>query len=221
MTHLCVLSDVDKVYLMGEVEVRALRKVSLAIDRGEFVAVMGSSGSGKSTLLNILGCLDLPTNGRYLIDGVDVTEYDDDRLSRIRNRLVGFVFQSFFLLPYATVLENVMLPSIYAQESGEHRERALEILRTLGLAERARFRPSQLSGGQQQRVAIARALMNDPALILADEPTGQLDSKTSAEIMHVLSMLNERGITIVMVTHDEKVSSFARRIIQIVDGAIV
>jgi len=221
MTHLCVLSDVDKVYLMGEVEVRALRKVSLAIDRGEFVAVMGSSGSGKSTLLNILGCLDLPTNGRYLIDGVDVTEYDDDRLSRIRNRLVGFVFQSFFLLPYATVLENVMLPSIYAQESGEHRERALEILRTLGLAERARFRPPQLSGGQQQRVAIARALMNDPALILADEPTGQLDSKTSAEIMHVLSMLNERGITIVMVTHDEKVSSFARRIIQIVDGAIV
>src|SRR5438105_3104569 len=217
------LDDVHKTYLTGEVEVHAIRGVSLAIGRGEFVAVMGASGSGKSTLMNIIGCLDRPTRGRYLLDGSDVSRLERDQLADIRNRKLGFVFQSFNLLPRTSALENVELPLLY----GEHRltskglrERAEKALATVGLSGRGDHHPSQLSGGQQQRVAIARALINEPEVVLADEPTGNLDSLTSVEIMELFQKLNGRGITIVMVTHEPDIASYAKRSIVMRDGAV-
>jgi putative ABC transport system ATP-binding protein len=217
------LEDVHKTYRTGEVDVPAIRGVSLEIARGEFVAFMGSSGSGKSTLMNLLGCLDRPTHGRYLLDGFDVSGLDRDQLADIRNRKLGFVFQSFNLLPRTSALENVELPLLY----GEHRltnaelgEKARKVLATVGLSGREDHHPSQLSGGQQQRVAIARALINDPEVVLADEPTGNLDSRTSLEIMDIFQKLNERGITIVMVTHETDIAAFAKRNIVMRDGAV-
>ncbi len=184
---------------------------------------MGTSGSGKTTLMNLIGCLDVPSSGRYVLAGEEVGRLSDDALSEIRNQHIGFVFQSFYLLPYATVLENVLLPTLYRDRSknGDGRKRAMELLHLVGLEDRARFRPNQLSGGQQQRVAIARALVNDPEILLADEPTGQLDSKTAREIMALLTHMNERGKTVIVVTHDAEIAGFAQRIIQLKDGRIV
>jgi putative ABC transport system ATP-binding protein len=217
------LENVHKTYHTGEVEVQAVRGVSLEIRRGEFVAFMGSSGSGKSTLMNMLGCLDRPSEGRYLLDGLDVSGLDRDRLADIRNRKLGFVFQSFNLLPRTSALENVELPLLY----GEHRltntqlrEKAGKVLAAVGLTGREDHHPSQLSGGQQQRVAIARALINDPEVVLADEPTGNLDSRTSVEIMDIFQKLNDRGITIVMVTHESDIAAYAKRNIVMRDGLV-
>jgi putative ABC transport system ATP-binding protein len=220
---LCVLEKVKKTYHLGEQEVEVLKGIDLVVDNGEFVAIMGPSGSGKTTLMNIIGCLDVPTSGRYVLAGKDVTQLSDDELSTYRNEHIGFVFQSFFLLPYATVLENVLLPTLYVDRSkwADTRKRAMDILSMVGLKDRARFKPSQLSGGQQQRVALARALVNDPDLILADEPTGQLDSSTASEIMALLSTMNERGKTVAVITHDQAIAAHARRMIHIKDGLIV
>ncbi len=217
------LEEVHKTYRTGEVEVHAVRGVSLEIARGEFVAVMGSSGSGKSTLMNLLGCLDRPTEGRYFLDGVDVSGLDRDQLADIRNRKLGFVFQSFNLLPRTSARENVELPLLYGEHrltNAELREKAGKVLAAVGLAGREDHHPSQLSGGQQQRVAIARALINDPEVVLADEPTGNLDSRTSVEIMDIFQKLNERGITIMMVTHETDIAAFARRNIVMRDGLV-
>jgi putative ABC transport system ATP-binding protein len=214
---------IEKTYQSGDVEVRAVRSVSFTVHEGEFIAIMGSSGSGKSTVMNILGCLDRPTRGRYLLDGTDVSQLDRDRLADIRNKKIGFVFQGFNLLTRTSALENVELPMLYAHQSlttAEIHERARAALATVGLAERAGHYPNQLSGGQQQRVAIARALCNEPALILADEPTGNLDSRTSIEIMGVFQELNDRGITIVMVTHEQDIASYTKRNIVMRDGEI-
>lgn len=205
---------------MGEVTIEVLKGIDLEIERGEFVSIMGASGSGKTTLLNILGALDRPTEGSYLLAGKEVSLLSDDELSKVRNQHIGFVFQNFYLLPYISVLENVLLPSLYG-ESVLKMEKAIEILRIVGLADRAKFKPNQLSGGQQQRVAIARALINDPDIILADEPTGQLDSKTAYEIMAILKRLNETGKTIILVTHDQNIAAYARRKICMKDGLIV
>jgi putative ABC transport system ATP-binding protein len=183
---------------------------------------MGVSGSGKSTLMNLIGCLDVPTSGRYLFADREVLGLTDDELSELRNTHIGFVFQSFYLLPYATVLENVLLPSLYRENTTDNaKERAVELLRLIGLGERLHFRPNRLSGGEQQRVAICRALMNDPELLLADEPTGQLDSRTASEIMNLLVMMNQRGKTVIVVTHDPAIAAYAKRIIRIKDGVIV
>ncbi len=215
------LSGVEKTYVQAGVATRVLRGVSLAVRRGEFVALQGPSGSGKSTLLHILGLLERATAGRYLLSGEDVSAFDDDRLSALRNRHFGFVFQSFYLVPYASALENVLLPGLYGPEPRRVLEhRAAELLARVGLADRAGFKPSQLSGGQQQRVAIARALINQPAVIFADEPTGQLDSATSAEIMQLLTDICAQGASIVMVTHDEETAAYAQRRVRILDGLI-
>jgi putative ABC transport system ATP-binding protein len=218
------LTDVHKTYHTGDVDVHAVRGVSLEIQRGEFVALMGASGSGKSTLMNILGCLDRPTSGRYVLDDADVSALDRDQLADIRNHKLGFVFQSFNLLPRTSARENVELPLLYGTHNltnAQLREKADAVLASVGLAGREDHHPSQLSGGQQQRVAIARALVNDPEVVLADEPTGNLDSRTSVEIMGIFQQLNERGITIIMVTHEQDIASYARRNVVMRDGLIL
>lgn len=219
---LCLLEDIRKVYRIGDADVEVLRGVNLSVDRGEFVAIMGTSGSGKTTLMNIIGCLDVPSSGRYVLADREISSLNDDDLSVIRNEHIGFVFQNFYLLPYATVLENVLLPTLYVEKQMvDPGTRAIELLQLVGLQDRARFRPTQLSGGQQQRVAITRALINDPELLLADEPTGQLDSATAGEIMSLLAKANERGTTVLVITHDSTVASYAKRVVRISDGVIV
>ena len=213
------LENIVKVYRMGKLEVSALQGVNLRVEEHEFVAIMGPSGSGKSTLMNIIGCLDRLTAGRYVLDGIDVSAMTDNELAEVRNRKIGFVFQTFNLLPRMTSLRNVELPLIYSSVSKrERRERAMEALRHVGLENRALHRPNELSGGQRQRVAIARALINTPAILLADEPTGNLDSRTGDEIMATFQALNERGATIILVTHEPDIAACARRIVAIRDG---
>ncbi len=215
------VEDVHKYYELGETRVHALRGVSVQIESGEFVGIMGASGSGKSTFMNILGCLDKPSAGRYVLEGTEVSQLDKQELAGIRNRKIGFVFQGFNLLSRTTAQENVELPTLYAQISREEgQKRAREALELVGLGERMHHFPSQLSGGQQQRVAIARALVNRPAILLADEPTGNLDSRTSVEIMGIFQKLNDDGLTVVLVTHENDVAQFAKRIIQFRDGKI-
>ena len=214
-------TGISKTYVMGTEEIHALRSVSINIRRGEYVAFMGPSGSGKSTLMNIVGCLDTPSGGRYILNGHDVSRMSYNQLAEIRNKEIGFIFQSFNLLPRASALDNVALPLIYAGLSKRERtERALESLRSVGLADRAQHRPNELSGGQRQRVAIARALVNNPSVLLADEPTGALDSKTSHEIMRLFEELYAKGNTIIMVTHEEDIANFAHRIVRLRDGLI-
>lgn len=224
MNPVIKLEDLHKTYQTGEVEVKAVRGVTLEIHPGEFVALMGSSGSGKSTLMNTLGCLDRPTSGKYLLDGIDVSKLNTDQRADLRNHKIGFVFQGFNLLARTSALENVELPMLYSRErisTNERHERAKQSLDIVGLAKRFDHHPSQLSGGQQQRVAIARALVNRPALILADEPTGNLDSQTSIEVMGVFQKLNDSGITIVMVTHELDIASYTKRNIILKDGVIL
>jgi putative ABC transport system ATP-binding protein len=216
------MEDIRKTYRMGDLDVEVLKGVNLRVDKGEFVAIMGTSGSGKTTLMNIIGCLDIPTSGHYLLSEKEVSRLSDDELSVIRNEHIGFVFQNFYLLPYATVLENVLLPSLYVEKRKDNvQQRAMEILQVVGLKERTKFKPPQLSGGEQQRVAIARALVNDPDLLLTDEPTGQLDSNTAVEIMKLLAEMNRMGKTVILITHDPNIAAYAGRTIQIKDGVIV
>jgi putative ABC transport system ATP-binding protein len=222
MTAVVRLADVEKTYRMGEVEVHALRGVSIDLRYGEMVAIMGASGSGKSTMLNMIGTLDRPTSGQYLLDGEPVSELDEEDLAELRNRKIGFVFQSFHLLPRLTAVANVELPMVYAGMSKkERRERARAALARVGLAEREDHLPNQLSGGQQQRVAIARAIVNDPVLLLADEPTGALDSVTTRQVMELFCRLHEQGITVVLVTHDPAIAKYAQRVVTFADGNIV
>ena len=223
MAHLIDIRDMYKIYAIGAEPVHALDGVSLAVDEGEFVAIMGSSGSGKSTMLNILGCLDVPTSGSYLLDGVEVAARTRTELAQIRNRKLGFVFQNFNLLPRTSALENVELPDLYMGRLGRRarRDRAMELLARVGLAGREDHTPAQLSGGQQQRVAIARALMNNPPVVFADEPTGNLDTKSSIEVMKLFSELSREGITIVMVTHEDDIAAYARRHVVMRDGHVM
>jgi putative ABC transport system ATP-binding protein len=224
MAEVIRIEDLTRVYQMGEVEVRALDGVSLAIEEGEFVAVMGPSGSGKSTFMNIVGCLDRPTAGRYFLDGRDVSQLDRDERAEIRNQKIGFVFQNFNLLARTSALENVELPLIYSANGhgAKNRvEKARHCLKIVGLAGREDHMPSQLSGGQQQRVAIARALINDPKMILADEPTGNLDTRTSEEVMAVFQALNDEGKTVVLITHEQDIAEYARRVVLFRDGRVV
>src|SRR3979409_2043600 len=218
---LITLSDVTKVYQIGDIEVHALRGLDLRIDEGEFVAIMGASGSGKSTLMNLIGCLDTPTTGSYVLDEIDVAELGDDELALIRNRRIGFVFQSFNLIPRSTALHNVEMPLIYAGDTSQREERAMLALDMVGLADRANHQPTELSGGQQQRVAIARALITEPAILLADEPTGNLDSESTLEIMRLLARLNREGRTIVLITHEPDVAAFATRVVRLRDGHVI
>ncbi|MBP2472630.1 putative ABC transport system ATP-binding protein [Crossiella equi] len=216
------ITDLTKTYGTGDTAVQALRGVDLTVHRGDYLAIMGASGSGKSTMLNILGCLDIPSEGSYRLDGIDVGAFTEEQLALLRNRRIGFVFQSFHLVPRVSALSNVELPMVYAGvKPKQRRERALAALDLVGLADRAQHLPTQLSGGQQQRVAVARALVNAPALLLADEPTGNLDSQSSDELLGVLDRLNARGRTIVMITHEDEVAAHANRVIRLVDGRIV
>jgi putative ABC transport system ATP-binding protein len=216
-----LVEHVSKTYVLGAIKVRALREVSLRIERGELVAIMGSSGSGKSTLMNILGCLDLPTSGRYLIDGADAQRMDEDDLSDLRNRKIGFVFQSFNLVPRTSALANVELPLAYAGLDRRARlERAEAALESVGMAERLHHQPSELSGGQQQRVAVARAIVTNPTMILADEPTGNLDSHSTAEVLDIFAGLNAEGRTVVLITHERDVAAQARRVVTLADGRV-
>ena len=222
MKHLIELKDVYKIYPMGGEEVHALDGVSLSVDPGEFVAIVGHSGSGKSTAMNIIGCLDVPTSGTYLLNGMDVSDMDDDQQAEIRNRMLGFIFQQYNLIPKLTVQENVELPLLYAGVGAEERhERAVRSLERVGLAEKRRNLPSQLSGGQQQRVSIARALAGEPSVILADEPTGALDSRTGREVLGFLQKLNAGGDTVVLITHDNSIAVKAKRIVRLQDGRVI
>ena len=223
MSHLIEIRDMYKIYAVGGEPVHALDGVSLSVDEGEFVAIMGSSGSGKSTMLNILGCLDVPTRGSYLLDGTEVAARSRTELARIRNRKLGFVFQNFNLLPRTSALENVELPDLYMGRLGHRarRERAMRLLARVGLKGREDHTPAQLSGGQQQRVAIARALMNNPPVVFADEPTGNLDTKSSIEIMNLFTELSDEGITIVMVTHEDDIAAYAKRHVVMRDGKVM
>ena len=222
MTHLIELKDVYKIYPMGDETVHALDCVSLSIDQGEFVAIVGSSGSGKSTAMNIIGCLDVPTSGSYHLGGVDVSTMDDDQQAEIRNKMLGFIFQQYNLIPKLSVLENVELPLLYAGvPAEERRDRAIRSLERVGLADKWKHLPSQLSGGQQQRVSIARALAGSPSVILADEPTGALDSRTGREVLSFLKQLNREGDTVVLITHDNSIAVRADRIIRLQDGRII
>jgi putative ABC transport system ATP-binding protein len=223
--HLIEITNLTKIYGTGEIAVHALRGVSIVVEEGEFIAIMGPSGSGKSTLMNILGCLDRPTGGTYVLDGEDVSRLSKDKLAGVRNRKIGFVFQSYNLLPRLTAAKNVMLPLLYNSRDpltdGECHERAVTALESVGLGERVHHRPNELSGGQQQRVAIARALVNNPSIILADEPTGNLDTQSSEEILELLHQLHDRGATIVMVTHEPGLADHAERVLFLQDGQIV
>lgn len=215
------LEDICRIYRVGSQEVRALDGVSLSVFRNEYVAIMGPSGSGKSTLMNILGCLDSPDSGRYILNGTDVSEMDDGELADVRNREIGFVFQSFNLLPRYNALENVALPMVYAGvPAGERREKAAQALRSVGLEDRMDHRPNELSGGQRQRVALARALINSPSIILADEPTGNLDTHTSVEIMRLFDEIYRGGNTVIVVTHEEDIAAYAHRVIRLRDGRV-
>ncbi len=219
---LCVLEDIRKSYKMGDADIEVLRGIDLQVEKGEFLAIMGTSGSGKTTLMNIIGCLDVPTSGRYILADKEVSRLSDDELSLIRNEHIGFVFQNFYLLPYATVLENVLLPSLYVEKRRDNFEqKAVELLQIVGLKERMKFKPPQLSGGEQQRVAIARALINEPDLLLTDEPTGQLDSKTAVEIMDLIVEMNKNGKTVIVITHDPNIAAYAGRTVRISDGVII
>ena len=222
MTHLIELKDVYKIYPMGDETVHALDGVSLSIDQGEFVAIVGSSGSGKSTAMNIIGCLDVPTSGSYHLGGVDVSTMDDDQQAEIRNKMLGFIFQQYNLIPKLSVLENVELPLIYQGiDPIDRRELAIQALTRVGLADRAQHKPTQMSGGQQQRVAIARAISTHPPIIMADEPTGALDSRTGHEVLGFLQQLNKEGSTVILITHDNGIAATARRIVRIADGKII
>lgn len=222
MPHLVELEDIYKIYHMGDSDVYALGGISLTIDKGEFVAIVGSSGSGKSTCMNIIGCLDVPTSGKYRLNGRDISNYSNDELAEVRNKMLGFIFQQYNLIPKLTVIENVQLPLLYGGCSEkEQRERAMAALERVGLASKAKNLPTQLSGGQQQRVSIARALAGEPSVILADEPTGALDSKTGREVMQFLQQLHREGNTIILITHDNSIAAKASRIVRVTDGHIV
>ncbi len=219
---LVILEDIHKEYTVGGNVSKVLRGISLSIEKGEFVALMGQSGSGKTTLMNIIGMLDTPTSGKYILDGKEISKESDDTLSKLRNQFVGFIFQSFYLIPYSTVLENVLLPIYYSgKDLNRYTEKAKDLLNQLGLYDKRNNKPNQLSGGQQQRVAIARALINDPEMILADEPTGQLDSETAKSIMEYITKLNDQGKTVIIVTHDPTIASYSKRLIKIADGVII
>ena len=221
MKEIIRLEDICRIYRVGSQEVRALDGVSLSVYKNEYVAIMGPSGSGKSTLMNILGCLDSPDSGRYILNGTDVSEMDDGELADVRNREIGFVFQSFNLLPRYNALENVALPMVYAGvPAGERRVKAAQALRSVGLEDRMDHRPNELSGGQRQRVALARALINSPSIILADEPTGNLDTHTSVEIMRLFDQIYRNGNTVIVVTHEEDIAAYAHRVIRLRDGRI-
>jgi len=220
--HLIEFKDIYKIYQMGGTEVRALDGVNITIDKGEFVAIVGQSGSGKSTAMNIIGCLDIPTSGSYFLGGVDVSTMDDDQQAEIRNKMLGFIFQQYNLIPKLNVLENVELPLLYAGvPSNERRERAVASLKRVGLDDKSKNRPNQLSGGQQQRVSIARALAGDPSVILADEPTGALDSRTGRDVLKFLQTLHQEGNTVVLITHDNSIAVTAERIIRLQDGQVI